>query len=196
MSYTLDKGSKLSLDKFEASGLNVLRVEMNWDAPEKTSSHFKEYDYDLDAVAFIIDKNEKAIDNYKHFCFFKQPNTPAIQSSGDDLNGADGGESLLITLANVPSNGAQIPIIVDLHKAAERKQNLSQMKSGTLQILNHETDEVLGTINMSAFSSSDTSILCAMVNRTSSGFEVQNVSLGYDKGLGDWVKLYGIDLSK
>ncbi|WNA16075.1 TerD family protein [Xanthomonas phage XaC1] len=196
MSFTLDKGSKLNLDKFEASGLNVLRVEMNWDAPEKTSSHFKTYDYDLDAVAFIIDKNEKAIDNYKHFCFFKQPNTPAILSSGDDLNGKDGGESLLITLANVPTEGTQIPIIVDLHKAAERKQNLSQMKSGTVQILNHETDEVLCTINMSSFSSSDTSILCAMVNRTSSGFDVENISLGFDKGLGDWVKLYGIDLTK
>lgn len=196
MSFTLDKGSKLDLNKFEAAGLNILRVEMDWDAPGTTKSHFKQYDYDLDAVAFIIDKNQKAVDNYKHFCFFKQPNTPAIQSSGDDLNGNDGGESLLITLANVPAEGAQVAIIVDLHKAEERKQNLSQMKSGTVKILNHETDEVLGTINMSSFTSSDTSILCAMVNRTATGFEVENLSLGFDKGLPDWVKLYGIDLSK
>lgn len=195
MGPTLEKGKKLSLDKFKAD-LKVLRVEMAWDAPESTKSAFKSYDYDLDAVAFIIDQNGKAVDNYKHFCFFGQQTTPAIASSGDDLNGEDGGESLLITLANVPSNGVQIPIIVDLHKAKERKQNLSQMKSGNLRILNHESDELLAEVNMTQFSSNETSFLFAFINRTATGFEVESAPTGFDKNLQDWVDLYGIDLSK
>lgn len=196
MVLSLDKGSKLSLDKFQASDLKVLRVEMTWDAPEKTSSFFKSYDYDLDALAVIVDSNQKAVDNYKHFCFFNQQSTPAIASSGDDLNGDDGGESLLITLDNVPPEGAHIPIIVDLHKAKERKQNLSQMKDGSVRILNHETDELLAEIKMNTFSSNDTSILFVMINRTATGFEVENVSTAYPQSIGDWINLYGIDLSK
>jgi stress response protein SCP2 len=196
MAITLEKGSKLSLDKFQASDLKVLRVEMTWDAPETTGSKFKTYDYDLDVIAFIIDENKKAVNNYKHFCFFGQQVTPAIESSGDDLNGEDGGESLLITLDNVPKNGVQIPIIVDLHKAKERKQNLSQMKSGNLRILNHDTDELLAEVNMSQFASNETSFLFAFINRTATGFEVESAPTGFDKNIQDWVDLYGIDLSK
>lgn len=195
MAITLEKGKKLSLDKFKAD-LKVLRVEMTWDAPETTSSSFKSYDYDLDAMAFIIDRNKKAVDNYKHFCFFGQQKTPAIESSGDDLNGEDGGESLLITLDNVPLNGVQIPIIVDLHKAKERKQNLSQMKSGNLRILNHESDELLAEVNMTQFASNETSFLFAFINRTATGFEVESAPTGFDKNIQDWVDLYEIDLSK
>lgn len=196
MAMTLDKGSKLSLDKFEQSDLKVLRVELSWDAPETTGSHFKTYDYDLDALAFIIDKDQKAVDNYTHFCFFGQPNTPAIKSSGDDRTGEDGGEALLITLDNVPPQGAHIPVIVDLHKANERNQNLAQMKSGTVRILNHETDELLADVKMNNFSSNDTSILFVMINRTNTGFEVESVKEGFPQGIGDWVNLYGIDLAK
>lgn len=196
MTITLEKGTKLSLDKFQASDLKVLRVEMTWDAPEQTSSFFKKHDYDLDVLAFIIDKNQKAVNNYEHFCFFNQQKTPAIESSGDDLDGTDGGESLLIDLEKVPQNGVAIPIIVDLHKAGERKQNLSQMTTGSVKILNHETDELLAEINMNTFSSNDTSLLFAVVNRTATGFEVENVSTGYPQNLSDWTNLYGIDLSK
>lgn len=192
MVLSLDKGSKLSLDKFQASDLKVLRVEMTWDAPEKTSSFFKSYDYDLDVIAAIVDKDNKAVDGSKHFCFFNQQETPAIKSSGDDLNGDDGGESLLITLDKVPEKGKHIPIIVDLHKARERKQNLSQMKDGTVRILNHETDELLAEIKMNTFSSSDTSILFVVVNRTDTGFEVENVSTAYPKSIADWIELYQV----
>ncbi len=197
MAMSLEKGKKLSLDKFQAQDLKVLRVEMTWDAPEKTSGSFgRSYDYDLDAIAFIIDKNKQAVDNYKHFCFFSQPNTPAIQSSGDDRNGDDGGEALLITLSNVPAEGVQIPIIVDLHKAKERKQNLAQMKAGKLVVLNDETNEALAEINMTQFSSNDTSFLFGFINRTPTGFEVESAPTGFSQSIGDWVNLYGIDLSK
>lgn len=196
MVMSLEKNKKLSLDKFEAEGLKVLRVEMTWDAPEKTGGMFKKHDYDLDVFAVIIDDNGIAVDNYKHFCFFNQPNTPAIESSGDDRNGDDGGESLLITLANVPAEGDRIPIIVDLHKARERKQNLSQMKAGKVQIFNHETDDLLAEINMNEFSSNDTSILFVIVNRTATGFEVESAKTGFPQSLADWINLYGIDLNK
>lgn len=197
MALSLDKGKKLSLEKENKSGaLNIIRVDMTWNAPETTGNKFQNFNYDLDAMAFIIDENGKAVDNYAHFCFHQQQETPAIKSSGDDLNGDDGGESLLITLGNVPARGAQIPVIVDLYKAKERNQNLTQMKDGVLRISNHETNQVLAEIQMKdAFESTDTSLLFAMINRTSTGWEVENVSVGYPKSIADWVALYGIDLN-
>lgn len=196
MSLTLNKGSKFTLNKNDGSELEVLRVELSWDAPEQTKGMFsKKVDYDLDACAFILDENGQAVDNHKHFCFFQQQQTPAIQSSGDDLNG-DEGEALLITLENVPDNGKSIPIIVDLHKAKKKKQNLSQMKAGFVKIVNDATDEVLAEISMNNFKSNETSILFVMIHRTEDGWDVENVSTGYDKGLEDWVELYGIDLEK
>lgn len=195
---SLEKGKRLSLEKESTSGaLNIIRVDMTWDAPETTGNKFQNFDYDLDAMAFVIDSNQQAVDNYKHFCFHQQQETPAISSSGDDLNGEDGGESLLITLANVPARGAHIPVIVDLYKAKERNQNLTQMKDGVLRISNHETNQVLVEIKMNEnFSSTDTSLLFAMINRTADGWEVENVSVGYPKAIKDWVELYGIDLTK
>lgn len=198
MALSIDKGKKLSLDKEDRSGaLEALRVDMTWKAPEKTGNKFQNFDYDLDAMAFIIDENGQAVDNYTHFCFHQQQETPAIKSSGDDLNGDDGGESLLITVANVPPRGVQIPVIVDLYKAKERNQNLTQMTDGVLRISNHLTNQVLAEIQMKdTFASTDTSLLFAMINRTSSGWEVENVSVGYPKSIKDWVELYGIDLNK
>lgn len=197
MALTLEKGKKLSLEKENKSGaLNIIRVDMTWEAPETTGNKFQNFNYDLDAMAFIIDANGKAVDNYTHFCFHQQQETPAISSSGDDLNGDDGGESLLITLANVPSRGAQIPVIVDLYKAKERNQNLTQMKNGVLRVSNHETNQVLVEIQMKdTFSPTDTSLLFAMINRTANGWEVENVSVGFPKAIKDWVDLYGIDLN-
>lgn len=197
MSLSLEKGKKLSLEKENNSGkLEVIRVDMNWDAPESTGTKFQKYDYDLDAMAFIIDDNDKAVDNFKHFCFHQQQKTPAIESSGDDLNGEDGGESLLITLANVPDAGKHIPIIVDLYHAKQRNQNLTQMKNGTLRISNHLTNQVLVEIEMKdKFNTEDTSLLFAMIHRTSSGWEIENVSVGFPKNIYDWVNLYGIDLN-
>lgn len=189
MAITLEKNAKLSLKKSNGSSLKKIKVELRWDAPENTP-----FDYDADASAFILDKDEKSLDNYKHFCFYNQPKTPAIESSGDNRKGGGDGEDLFIELDKVPSEGKSISIVLTLHEAVKRGQNLSQSKNGSLTLIDMDTDEALAHIKLDQLEEQDISLLFASIKRTENGWDIENISTGFSQSFVDWVHLYKIDL--
>lgn len=191
---TLAKGGKLTLQKANGTPPKVVRVELKWNSPQATVYKGKKVEYDVDACAFILGSDSKALENTKHFCFYNQQNTPAITSSGDDLGGDDSGEVLLIDLTKVPAKGEKISIVINLHEAVERGQLLSKVTEGTIELFDNDTNESLAYAELGAVSNTDTSVWFACLNRVGSEWEVENINTGFDKTLMDWVDLYGIDL--
>jgi len=190
---SLEKKQKMSLNKSSGTTLKRVRAELRWDAPENTR-----FEYDADASAFVLDANQKAVDNYKHFCFYSQPNTPAIVSSGDNRTGGGDGEDLTIDLTQVPSAGEHISIVITLHDAAARGQNLSQIANGSLTLVDDESGKALAhvVLDMNTVTRSDISMLFVMLHRNGSDWDIENVTQGYPQDLSSWVDLYGIDLNK
>lgn len=190
---TLNKKQKLSLNKSSGTSLKRVRAELRWDAPENTR-----FDYDADASAFVLDANNKAVSNYKHFCFYGQDSTPAIVSSGDNRTGGGDGEDLTIDLTKVPSEGEHISIVITLHEAVERGQNLAQIANGSLTLVDAETDKALAHVelDMNTVKRSDISMLFVMLHRNGNDWDIENVTQGYPQDLQAWVDLYGIDLNK
>lgn len=64
MSVNLSKGSRVSLNK-EVPGLSKILVGLGWDVNSSDSGA----SFDLDASAFLLDENEKVLDE-KNFVFF------------------------------------------------------------------------------------------------------------------------------
>jgi tellurium resistance protein TerD len=162
MAVNLVKGQKVDLTKGNP-GLNKLVVGLGWD-----TNRFDGSEFDLDAMAFMLDGNKKAQTN-NNFIYFnhKKNDAGAVILTGDNRTGAGEGddEQLIIDLNKVPAGIESIAVCINIYEAAKRKQNFGMVDNAYVRVVNEATGEELSKYDLTEDFSAETAVMAAEIYR-------------------------------
>ena len=183
MAVTLTKGQRVSLEKV-APGLTEVFIGLGWDVKAMDTG----YDFDLDASAFMLGRNEKIISD-NHFIFYNNLTSPdsakSVEHTGDNLTGAGDGddEVIKINLPKVPAEVQKIVITVTIHDAAKRGQNFGQVENAFVRVVNAQTSQQVIRYDLVEDYSIETALIMAEIYRKDGEWRLNAVGSGYQGGL-------------
>ncbi|KJS12819.1 MAG: chemical-damaging agent resistance protein C [Desulfotomaculum sp. BICA1-6] len=188
---SLAKGQKIDLTKTNP-GLTKIFLGLGWD----TNKYDGGKDFDLDAVAFLVNTEGKAAGDGA-FIFYnnKQDPSGSVVLSGDNLTGAGEGddESIKINLATVPAEIEKIAICIDIHDAATRSQNFGQVSNAFVRVVNEDNGEEIIRYDLGEDYSIETGLVVAEIYRHSGEWKFSAVGSGFQGGLAALASTYGLN---
>jgi len=188
---SLAKGQKIDLTKTNP-GLTKIFLGLGWD----TNKYDGGKDFDLDAVAFLVNKEGKAAGDGA-FIFYnnKQDPSGSVVLSGDNLTGAGEGddESIKINLATVPAEIEKIAVCIDIHDAAARNQNFGQVSNAFVRVVNEDNGEEIIRYDLGEDYSIETGLVVAEIYRHSGEWKFSAVGSGFQGGLAALASTYGLN---
>lgn len=192
MAINLRKGERVSIDI-----VKLALVGLGWD----TNRYDGGDDFDLDASAFLLGKNNKLMCD-EDFIFYNnlESKNRAVIHTGDNLVGSDGDdgddEVIMIDFSKVPENIEKIAICVTIHDAEGRHQNFGQVDNAYIRIakMSDEFDtngeEVL-RFDLTEEFSVETALVVAEIYRKNGEWKFNAVASGYQGGLEAIVRSFG-----
>lgn len=205
----LSKGAKINLSK-AAPGLTRVLVGLSWG--ENKFNTGAEYDLDCSVFCTKADANAPAgtsLLSNDYFVFYGKTSEPegALTHSGDNKTGKGQGidESITIDLTKLNPTIDELSFIVTIHEADTRKQNFGQIPGSAIAIYNLDqlpngagsTADELKAAQLAIYSleddfSTSTAVQFGSLKKRADGdWSFGAAGNGYDKGLGDFVLLYG-----
>lgn len=192
MAITLQKGQKIDLTKTNP-GLTKLIVGLGWD----TNKYDGGVDFDLDAAAFLLNKDGKAKDE-KDFIFYNntQDANGSIVHKGDNKTGAGEGDDEVITvnLTAVPAEVDKIEFTVTIHDGEARKQNFGQVSNAFIRIINQETNTEILRFDLGEDFSIETAVVFGEVYRNGAEWKFSAIGKGYQGGLQALCNSFGLSV--
>jgi tellurium resistance protein TerD len=200
MAINLTKGGRINLAK-EAPALTKVTIGLGW----KPNQYSTGTTFDLDASVFLLDANEKLISD-AHFIFYNQPDDPqrAVHHSGDNRDGTadiafgDGievDEMITIDLSKLDPKVEQLSFIVTIDDAAARKQNFGQVTKSVIALRDDGANKVLAKYALEDDFSSETAVQFGSLVKKDGAWIFKAVGAGFNKGLADFVVVYGGNLA-
>lgn len=166
-------GQKLNLAKTSSSELKNIRIGLGWDE-NNTGGH----DFDPDVILLMMDStktNCKAENFYFYNNLVSKDGEQTqnadksyrvvrpgyITHNGDNRTGAGAGddETIDIKLADIPSDLTFGVIAVTIHDAQARRQNFGMMQNAYIRIINKDTNEQLGKLDLDFDASTETGVI-------------------------------------
>lgn len=167
MAINLSKGQTIDLRKDEFD-LSKVTIGLGWDMKKKKSSGFlggllggKEEDYDLDAVAFLLDSNEKVANLGttqtlangqkigfvgSDIIFFNNLRHPSgqIWLTGDNRTGAGDGddEQVIVNLNQLDQSYQKIIFLVTIYQGRQRGQHFGQLENAFMRAVDAKGKEM------------------------------------------------------
>lgn len=172
MAINLVKGQTIDLrknDKGESFDLSSVTMGLGWDVRKKSGGGFfgkllgggKEEEYDLDAIAFLLDNNDKVANlgrtvqtnNGKkvglyegdviYFNSMKHP-SGHIWLTGDNRTGAGDGddEQIIVKLDSLDSKYQKILFLVTIYQGRQNNQNFSQIENAFIRAVDAKGKEI------------------------------------------------------
>lgn len=188
---SLAKGQKIDLTKTNP-GLKNIVVGLGWD----TNKYDGGYDFDLDASAFLLNKEGKA-PNEQAFIFYNNPKdaSGAIFHTGDNRTGAGEGddEQIKIDLSKVPADIEKIAFTITIHQAVERNQNFGQVSNSYVRVLNADSNQELARFDLGEDFSIETAVVVAELYRHGSEWKFNAIGSGFQGGLAALANNYGLN---
>ena len=139
-------GKDAGLDLQKSDGLSKISVILRWD----TDSYEGDFDFDLDAEAFLLNKNNR-VRNNQDLVFYKNLAhvSGAVVHQGDNsvLKGDADGEIIDVDLDLVPKNIEKIVFTVTIDDAEFREQNFGMVNNTYISIIDTATGKVTKTPN-------------------------------------------------
>lgn len=190
----------INLRKGERVSINIVKlalVGLGWD----TNRYDGGDDFDLDASAFLLGKNNKLMCD-EDFIFYNnlESKNGAVVHTGDNLVGSEGedgdDEVIMIDFSKIPENIEKIAICVTIHDAEARHQNFGQVDNAYIRIakLDDEFDtkgtEVL-RFDLTEEFSVETALVVAEIYRKNGEWKFNAVASGYQGGLEAIVRSFG-----
>lgn len=192
MAITLEKGQKIDLTKTNP-GLTKLHVGLGWD----TNKYDGGSDFDLDAAAFILNKEGKA-SNEKDFVFYNNSTgaNGAVAHKGDNKTGAGEGddEVVSIDLTQLPAEVDKIVFTVTIHDGEGRKQNFGQVSNAFIRVVNQETNIEITRFDLGEDFSIETAVVFGEVYRNGTEWKFSAVGKGYQGGLKALCNSFGLSV--
>jgi tellurium resistance protein TerD len=196
MAIDLKKGGRINLAK-EAPALTTVSIGLGW-KPNQYNTGTK---FDLDASVFLLDANEKLISD-AHFVFYNQPDDPqrSVHHSGDNRdgsadidfgNGVSVDEVITIELAKLDPRVEQLSFIVTIDDADVRKQNFGQVTNSIIALRDDNNNNLLAKYALEDDFSSETAVQFGSLVKKDGNWIFKAVGAGFNKGLADFVIVYG-----
>lgn len=193
MAINLVKGQKINLNKEAGITLKKVRIALGWSENQFDSGK----DFDLDASVFGLGANGKIVSE-KFFVFYNNTTSPdgAIQHSGDNKTGAGDGddESIVVDFEKIDPRVEKISVIVTIHEAKERGQNFGQVTNSYIRVLDEETGTEIAKFRLEDEASTNAAVQFGELQKRDGTWMFAAAGNGYDKGLADFVRLYGGDV--
>lgn len=173
MAINLVKGQTIDLrknDKGESFDLSTVTIGLGWDIRKKQNSGFlgklfgggQEEEYDLDAIAFLLDSNGKvanlgrtatttnnrSVAMYEgdviYFNSMKHP-SGHIWLTGDNRTGAGDGddEQIIVKLDSLDVKYERILFVVSIYQGAQKKQNFSMVENAFIRAVDNKGKELV-----------------------------------------------------
>jgi tellurium resistance protein TerD len=188
MAINLVKGQTIDLrknDKGESFDLSTVTIGLGWDVRKKSGGFFgkllgsKEEEFDLDAIAFLLDKNGKVADLGKtvqtndgrnlslyqgDVIFFNSQRHPSgnIWLTGDNRTGAGDGddEQIIVKLDSLDAKFEKILFIVSIYQGRQRNQHFGGIENAFIRAVDNKGKEIV-KFNLSGDASYTN--MCSMV---------------------------------
>ena len=162
MGVSLKKGQGVSLRK-EENDLNTLTMGLGWDVatPKRglLGSLFgkKEEEYDLDAIAFLLDENRKVVNFGREadgkislqggdLVFFNSMKHPSgkVWLTGDNRTGAGDGddEQIIVKLNELPACYHSIVFMASIYQGKEKGQNFGKIENCFIRAVDGKNKEI------------------------------------------------------
>lgn len=191
MAINLTKGQKVDLTK-DNPGLSKLMVGLGWD----TNKYDGSADFDLDASAFMLGENGKALspDDFIFYGNLKHK-SGAVEHTGDNRTGDGEGddEQILVDLSLVPANLSKIAFTVTIYEADKRRQNFGQVSNAYIRIVDTATNSELIRYDLGEDFSIETAIVVGEIYRHNNEWKFNAVGSGFQGGLAALCGNYGIE---
>jgi len=170
MAINLQKGQTIDLRKNDRGedvyDLSQVTIGLGWDVKETNSGFFgklfgnKEEDYDLDAVAFLLDENEKVADLGKtvkrgnqnlalyegDVIFFNSLKHPSgqIWLTGDNRTGAGDGddEQIIVRLNTLDQIYKKIIFLVTIYQGRQKNQHFGKVDNAFIRAVDAKGKEI------------------------------------------------------
>jgi len=188
---SLQKGQKIDLTKGNP-GLSKIIVGLGWD----TNKYSGGLDFDLDASAFLLDKNDKAR-GIEDFVFYNNlvAGEGSVKHTGDNLTGEGEGddEQIKIDLSVVPTNVNKIAITVTIHDAIARSQNFGQVSNAYVHVINEENEKEVMRFDLDQDFSVETALVVCELYRNQGEWKFNAIGSGFSGGLKALCANYGLD---
>ena len=162
MAVNLTKGQGVNLAKSQFE-LSTITVGLGWDVADEPQGFLgklfaqKPEEYDLDAVAFLLGANGKVNDLGRSeggrsslidgdVVFFNSMKHPSgnIWLTGDNRTGAGDGddEQIIVQLSRLNPRYERILFVVQIYKAAEKKQSFDKIKNAFIRAVDSRGTEM------------------------------------------------------
>lgn len=192
MSVSLKKGERLNLSR-EIAGLSKVMVGLGWD----TNSSDTGAEFDLDASAFLLDKNGK-VANERNFVFYNnlQSADGAVNHTGDNRTGEGEGddESIEIDFSKLSSDIGEIVIVVTIHEASQRRQNFGMVRNAFIRIVNQANSAEIAKYDLEEDFSTETAVEFGRLYFKDGEWRFNAVGTGFSDGLSGFCKKFGVNL--
>lgn len=180
MAINLVKGQTIDLRK-NAQGviydLSNVTIGLGWDVRKKQSSFLggllgggKEEEYDLDAIAFLLDNNNKVANRGNEklmggdIVFFNalEHNSGHIWLTGDNRTGAGDGddEQIIVKLDSLDSKYQKILFVVTIYQGIKNKQHFGMVENAFIRAVDTNGKEI---VKFSLSGDSTFNNMCSMV---------------------------------
>jgi len=194
MAVRLSKGQKVDLTKSNPN-LKEIIVGLGW-ASNPTASN---YNYDLDASAFLISSNGKVKDE-TDLVFYNNPSggQGSVKHSGDNKQGSGAGddEQIHINLSAVPAYIERIAFTITINDAQKKRQSFGDIKDSYVRILNASTNELLLKYELGQEFSIETAIVAAELYRHAGEWKFNAIASGFQGGLGALCHNFGLEVEE
>lgn len=143
MGINLGKGQTISLKKPENNStendLSKLTLGLGWDINDNGQ------DYDLDAVALLLNKEGKLESNDDVICYSnKQHKSEKIHLTGDNLTGAGAGddEQIIVNLNTLNEKYDKIVFYTTIFNGHSRQQEFSKVQNAYIRAVDAKNNEI------------------------------------------------------
>jgi len=172
MAINLVKGQTIDLrknDKGESYDLSTVTIGLGWDVRQQNSSGFlgkllggnKPQEYDLDAIAFLLDSNDKVANLGRtvqtndgrsmglyegDVVFFNSLKHPSghIWLTGDNRTGAGDGddEQIIVKLDALDSKYQKILFVVSIYQGKQNNQHFGMVENAFIRAVDNKGKEI------------------------------------------------------
>ncbi|EHQ88864.1 TerD family protein [Desulfosporosinus youngiae] len=192
MAVRLSKGQKVDLTKTNPN-LKEIIVGLGWASNPAASN----YDYDLDASAFLVGSDGKVRDE-NDFVFYNNPSggQGSVKHSGDHKKGSGEGddEQIRINLSAVPGHIQRISFTITINDAQMKRQSFGDIKNSYVRILNASTNELLLKYELGQEFSVETAIVAAEIYRHAGEWKFNAIGSGFQGGLAALCRNFGLEV--
>jgi len=180
MAINLVKGQTIDLrknDKGESYDLSTVTIGLGWDVRQKKTSFLggllgggKEDEYDLDAIAFLLDGNDKVVNKGNEklaggdVIFFNslKHSSGHIWLTGDNRTGAGDGddEQIIVKLDSLESKYQKILFVVAIYQGKQKNQHFGMVENAFIRAVDKSGKEI---VKFSLSGDATYNSMCSMV---------------------------------